>query len=162
MYLDVHFQEQVGWGSWQEFPCSAGFPTEIPRLAILGKQLATQCVLWYSRLKCNLLLGLLKFWSDGQRLKRIFSFFFLQYLRTLLVSMAVKTGDCSKILRKLIRRTSLISLASSKNLLFYATIFSPPPHTKNSNPVMNFYKGKLLMLVLKLLPWKNEESNFVM
>ena len=69
-----------------------------------------------------------------------------------MVSMAVKTGDCSKILRKLIRRTSLISLASSKNLLFYATIFSPPPHTKNSNPVMIFYKGKLLMLVLKLLP----------
>ena len=49
----IHLWNLIGVKNTQEFPCSAGFPTEIPRLAILGKQLATQCVLWYSRLKCN-------------------------------------------------------------------------------------------------------------
>ena len=108
----IHLWNLIGVKNTQEFPCSAGFPTEIPRLAILGKQLATQCVLWYSRLKCNCYWGCT---SCGQMVsgwKGFFHFIFLQYLRTLLVSMAVKTGDCSKILWKLIRRTSRISQAS--------------------------------------------------
>ena len=94
--------------------------------------------------------------------KGFFHFIFLQYLRTLLVSMAVKTGDCNKILWKLIRRTSRISQASSINLLFYATI--PPPHTHtqtNSHPVMIYSRGKSLMLVLKLLPWKKRKKQFL-